>query len=147
MTEKSTLRSKVRAWFTPARIRLLLALVPVTAVGLMSKMVHIPHMAWIHNSLGGLLYVVFFILLLLLIFPSWKPLYAALTVFLFTSALEFAQLIHHPFLEAVRATRPGRALIGSTFNPADFTWYLAGAILGFLLVRLLLPPPASVSGR
>jgi len=119
------------------RKKLLLSLVIIAITGILSKMIHINTMPWINNSLGGSLYVVFFIFLVLFAFPGWRPLYVSFTVFALTSVLEITQILKYPFLEKIRATFIGHSLIGSTFNPLDFLWYLGGAIVALILIKLL----------
>ncbi|NQX03098.1 DUF2809 domain-containing protein [bacterium] len=44
--------------------------------------------------------------------------------------VEFSQLYHAPWIDAVRATRPGHLVLGSTFNWPDLPAYAAGVALG-----------------
>lgn len=53
----------------------------------------------------------------------------------FAWAIEFLQLYHAPWIDAVRGTLPGRLVLGSTFNPPDLLAYVAGVALGALLER------------
>ncbi|NOU18337.1 MAG: DUF2809 domain-containing protein [Bacteroidales bacterium] len=91
---------------------------------------------FIQNHLGGVIYVVFWILFFSIIFPKFSILKLSIGVFLVTSAIEFTQLIHTPFLDSLREHFVIRALMGSTFNPFDFIWYLVGALLGYLTISL-----------
>lgn len=45
-------------------------------------------------------------------------------------AVEFSQLYHAPWIDAVRATRLGRLVLGSTFNAPDLPAYALGIALG-----------------
>ena len=60
----------------------------------------------------------------------------ASTTFLFLTALtfawgvEFSQLYHSPWIDAVRATLPGRLALGSTFNWPDLPAYGLGIAVG-----------------
>ncbi len=45
-------------------------------------------------------------------------------------AVEFLQLHHGAWLEAVRSTRLGRLALGSTFNPPDLIAYAVGISIG-----------------
>ncbi len=92
---------------------------------------------YVHDHLGGIIYEVFFILLVLWVVPGLSPLVTAVIVFSFTSGLEFLQLWKPPFLEAVRNTILGEALIGSSFSWADFPWYITGCVAGWLAGRKL----------
>lgn len=55
---------------------------------------------------------------------------AALT---FCFAVEFSQLYHAPWIDAIRDTRLGALAIGSTFNAPDLVAYAAGVAVGFLI--------------
>jgi hypothetical protein len=58
-----------------------------------------------------------------------------LGVFLVTSALEFLQLWHPPFLQLIRSTFLGQTLIGTSFTWWDFPYYFFGCVLGWFGVR------------
>lgn len=88
---------------------------------------------WIANHAGGVLYVLAWVFLILLIVPSVRPITVCAGVLLGTCAIEFLQLWHAEPLEVVRATFPGRILLGNTFSWADFPAYVVGATLGLVL--------------
>jgi hypothetical protein len=44
--------------------------------------------------------------------------------------VEFLQLYHAPCIDAIRATRPGRLVLGTTFNAPDLLAYPVGIALG-----------------
>lgn len=44
--------------------------------------------------------------------------------------VEFSQLYHTPWIDAARATMPGKLILGSTFNPPDLPAYGIGILLG-----------------
>lgn len=115
------------------RIRVLIALALITPVGLATKIYDGPAAWWVRDYLGGVLYVVFWILAVLWIRPGWSPRRVAPGVLLVTCALEFLQLWHPPFLEAIRSAAVGRALIGTTFVWWDLPHYVVGAVLGAVL--------------
>ena len=56
----------------------------------------------------------------------------ALITFCFCCAVEFTQLYHAPWIDAVRGTRLGALVLGATFNWPDLLAYGAGIILGCL---------------
>jgi hypothetical protein len=72
-----------------------------------------------------------------LIWPRLAPGWVALGVLVATCLLEVLQLWQPAWLQAVRATLPGRLVLGSTFSPSDFWYYLIGAGLGWLGLRWL----------
>ena len=110
-----------------SRARLALALAVVVPLGFATKLTDTE---LVRGYLGGVFYVVFWILLVLVAWPRLRPSSVAVAVFLVTCALEAAQLWHPPRLEEVRATFLGHALLGSTFAWWDFPCYALGAALG-----------------
>ena len=117
------------------RGRYLAALAVVTPLGFLTKFYTGPGAEWVANHAGGFLYVVFWIALVLALAPHLSGALVATSVLAATCALEFAQLWHPPFLEQIRATFLGHALLGSTFGWSDFAYYVAGALVGSSLTR------------
>ncbi|MEU7742214.1 DUF2809 domain-containing protein [Nonomuraea sp. NPDC049158] len=68
---------------------------------------------------GDALYTVLIYLLVVLVLPRVRPLWAALGATALSWAIEFAQLWEIPPLL--------QPLLGSTFNPPDLFWYAVGA--------------------
>lgn len=64
------------------------------------------------------------------LFPRSSTLLVALLALAFSWAVEFSQLYHAPWIDAVRATLPGRLVLGSTFNWPDLPAYAFGIALG-----------------
>lgn len=114
---------------------LLLVLCLVIPLGLYTKVYNGPGWIWSVNYGGGIFYELFFCILAALIVPSAGAVRIGIIVFSATAALEFLQLWHPPFLEAVRSLWLGRTLIGTTFSLLDFPHYAAGCFLGVLLIR------------
>jgi hypothetical protein len=100
-----------------------------------SKLYQGPGQSWVRGQAGGTLYVVFWILAALLVWPRLPARIVAVAVLALTSILEVLQLWQAPALVAIRNTFIGHALIGSTFSPWDLPYYLLGAILGVVLAR------------
>jgi len=46
--------------------------------------------------------------------------------------VEFAQLYHAPWIDAVRSTRIGYLALGTTFNPMDLVAYAVGVAAGWM---------------
>ena len=62
--------------------------------------------------------------------PRASTLTVALLALTFAWGVEFSQLYHAPWLDAVRATLPGRLVLGNTFNWPDLPAYALGIGLG-----------------
>ena len=123
----------------------LLFLAGVILLGLYSKFYRGWYADWINNSVGGVLYVVFWCGLFDLILSQRTPKGIALSVLLVTSLLEIMQLARHASLEYVRSFFWGRTLIGTTFAATDFIYYIIGSFLGYFWVRWIRQRGVSIS--
>jgi hypothetical protein len=88
------------------------------------------------DGIGGAAYVIFFVVALAIISQASSATRITLIVLTLTCVLEFLQLWHPLWLEQIRRTLLGRALLGTTFGWTDFPPYFAGAVIGWALVRL-----------
>jgi hypothetical protein len=119
----------------------LASLVVIVPVGFYSKVYRGPGAYWVNTSLDGVFYEIFWCLFLALALSRARPQRIAIGVLTATCILEFLQLWHPPFLEAIRATFSGRAIIGTTFDWSDFPYYFIGSALGwFWLIQLRRKP-------
>ena len=109
----------------------LLSLIIIVPVGFAVKFYSGPGSSWANNSLAGVFYEIFWCLVVFFIRPRTRPVTIAALVFIITCALEFLQLWHPPFLQALRATFLGRAVLGTTFVWADFPYYVIGSAVGW----------------
>ncbi len=119
------------------RFRIFAFIVLIAILGFGSKFYSGTASSWANNSLAGLFYETFWCLVIFMINPRVRALPIASWVFIITSVLEFMQLWHPEFLEIIRSTFIGSALIGTSFNWLDFPYYLAGCILGATMIRYL----------
>lgn len=119
------------------RLIILLVLIFVIPIGFSTKFYSGPAEEWINNSVGGLIYEVFWCLVLFFLFPKSKPFRIALWVFIITCCLEFLQLWHPFFLETIRNTFIGKTLLGSSFNWFDFPYYIVGSATGYYFMQLI----------
>jgi hypothetical protein len=124
----------------------LLSLALITPLGFYTKIYQGPGAPWVHEHLGGVLYVVFWCLVLVLVFRKTQPWKIAPGVLLVTCGLEFLQLWHPLFLEYLRSYYIGRTILGTTFDWYDFPYYFAGWIIGWLWLKWL-PGPNPVNSQ
>lgn len=117
--------------------RIIVALSIVTPLGFASKWYNGPASWWSNDYGGGILYEVFWCLAAILLFPRASAIITASTVFVITCFLETLQLWHPPFLESIRSTFLGSALIGATFAWWDFPHYFIGCTLGWYLISIV----------
>ena len=111
--------------------RVLIALLLVIPLGLLIKYAP-PHALrhWGRWHGGAVVYQVFWVLVAGWCWPRAPVWRIGVAVFAANCLLEFSQLWHPPWLQAVRRTLPGRMLLGTTFDPSDFPYYAAGSALG-----------------
>lgn len=116
----------------------LISLAIIIPLGFCTKIYSGPASDWVQNSLGGVLYVIFWSLLFSIPFSgsaSWK---IALAVLLATCILEVMQLWHPPFLEAIRSTFLGRTLLGNSFSWLDLIHYVIGFLISWGVLKTLM---------
>jgi hypothetical protein len=121
-------------FFSTKRLILLLSLMLITPLGFLTKFYTGPADTWINNSLGGLLYEIFWCSVFAFIFVRSRPVKIATWVLIITCILEFLQLWHPSFLKYLRANFIGRTILGNSFNWTDFPYYFVGSFLGYLLL-------------
>ena len=129
--DADTLRCK------PYRIALLVGMVCIIPLGYFvrfSKGLNAPLLQDIGGSLAYQILLMFGIAFL---FPRLSLAKCALGVFAFSCAVEFLQLWQAPFILEIRATWPGRVILGTTFNGWDFPPYALGCFLGWIVLREL----------
>jgi hypothetical protein len=100
--------------------------IPVIPLGLATKAYTGIFEGWFHNYAGGIVYEIFWILLISLLFPQIQPVKIALGIFIATSVLEFLQLWQPAWLQTLRATFAGKTLLGGVFSWWDFPHYALG---------------------
>lgn len=120
---------------TRYRVSLIVLLVLIALLGNWLRF-HVPVSAGSRDAFGGAAYVIFFVVAVATMTPASSATRMALIVLAVTCLLEFLQLWHPLWLEQIRRTFPGRALLGTTFDRTDFPPYFAGALIGWALVRL-----------
>ena len=115
----------------------LISILIIVPLGIYSKFYSGQAARWVNNSLGGVLYVIFWCLFAFLFLSNTKPWKIATAVFASTCFLEFLQLWHPPFLEVLRSNFMGRTILGTTFTWSDFPYYLVGCGIGWLWMKSL----------
>jgi hypothetical protein len=117
---------------------ILLSLCVVTPTGFLFKNYSGPAAWWFNNYGAGVFYEVFWCLVVFFFLRSEKhTTHISVSVFVVTCLLETLQLWQPPFLQHLRSTFLGAALLGTTFVWWDFPHYLLGCLLGWLWMRAL----------
>jgi hypothetical protein len=116
----------------------------VTPAGFMFKLYRGPGHIWFNNYGASVLYEIFWCMVIFFFcFRKSAVTKIAAGVFLATSFIEVLQLWHPWFLQQVRSTFLGGALLGSTFVWWDFPHYVLGCLIGWLWMRAIskrIPP-------
>jgi hypothetical protein len=115
-----------------SRNRLLYAAlaVAVVAAGLLWRASFMPLPPFLSKYGGDALWALMVFVGFGFLFHRASTLVAALLALTFSWGVEFSQLYHAPWIDAVRATLPGRLVLGSTFNWPDLPAYALGVVLG-----------------
>lgn len=117
------------------QLAVIFSLIVITPIGFLTKAYHGIAAHWVNDSFSGLLYVIFWCLVVYFLLPNASPKKIAFWVFIVTDLLEIAQLWHPPFLEYLRSFYLGKVLLGTTFTWSDFLYYAAGALIGYGWLR------------
>lgn len=121
--------------FSATRLRSCIALLIIIPLGFASKFYTGPGAWWFNNYAGGIFYEIFWCFAAILFLPYASAFWVACSVLAATCSLEFLQLWHPSFLESVRSTFIGSALIGTTFVWWDFPHYVIGCFAGWLMIK------------
>lgn len=115
-----------------ARIRPLyvLLVIAVVAAGLFWRSGIIPLPQWLSNSGGDALWALMVFVGFGFLLPRTSTLALALLALGVAWGVEFSQLYRAPWIDAVRATIPGRLVLGNTFYGPDLIAYAVGVSLG-----------------
>ncbi|MCX8107816.1 MAG: DUF2809 domain-containing protein [Verrucomicrobiae bacterium] len=102
----------------------------VLAVGLVwrSAVLNLPE--FVSKYGGDVLWSMFVFLVVALLLPRRTTTVGAVVARIVSAAVEFSQLYHAPWIDAVRASRIGALVLGTKFNPPDLIAYAVGICLG-----------------
>jgi len=106
--------------------------VGVIACGLLWRSGLIPLPQWLSNNGGDALWALMVFAGFGFLLPRASTLSVALLALTFSWGVEFSQLYHAPWIDSVRATIPGKLVLGNTFNWPDLPAYAVGVVLGVL---------------
>ena len=106
--------------------------VAVVAVGLLWRSGLIPLPPDLSNYGGDALWALMVFTGFGFLLSRVSTVMVALLALTFAWGVEFSQLYHAPWIDAIRATIPGRLVLGNTFNWLDLPSYAVGIALGAL---------------
>lgn len=120
------------------RVWVLVSLCVVTPLGFWLPQYDGPGKVWFNYYATGIIYEIFWCLVIFFFWPRReKATKIAVTVFAVTCVLEVLQLWHPAFLEKIRSTFLGSALIGTCFVWCQFPHYILGCLIGWLWLRIM----------
>jgi hypothetical protein len=118
---------------------ILLSLCIVTPLGFSFKFYRGFNIRWFHDYGAGVMYEIFWCLVLFLFWPKKQNITKiTIGVFCITCFFEVLQLWHPWFLEHVRSTFFGKALLGTTFVWWDFPHYLLGCLISWVWMKAII---------
>jgi hypothetical protein len=115
------------------------------AAGLGSRAVTLPW--WLAKNAGDALYATMIYFVIGFVRPRaswWRVAIAALA---WCFAVEGLQAVHVRWLDDLRATLPGRLVLGQGFHAFDLVCYIAGVALAIAIELITPPPPRAASPR
>ncbi len=128
-----TPRTTVSRSFQRSRLLYANLMVQVVMIGLLWRSRFLPLPATAAKYGGDALWAVVIFVGLGILFRSASTMRLALIALCFAWAVEFSQLYHAPWIDTVRATLPGRLVLGSTFNWPDLPAYATGIAMAAFL--------------
>lgn len=122
---------------TTPRSRLLttLGIAAVIALGLASRRWPWLLPAWLGKYPGDALWATMVFFCWAWVLPAASTLRLAALALGTAWLVEFSQLVHTPWLDAIRQTTPGHLALGSTFTWVDLPAYAVGVLLGVAVDR------------
>jgi hypothetical protein len=107
----------------------------VVAAGLLWRSGLIPLPQWVSNNGGDSLWALMVFVGFGFLLPRASMLKLALLALGVAWGVEFSQLYHAPWIDASRATIPGKLVLGNTFHWPDLAAYVVGIVPGALVER------------
>ncbi len=101
------------------------------AVGLFSRSAYVPDI--IYPYLGDALYALMLYFLLAFLFPKLSCVQTMIISISICFSIEVSQLYQANWMQELRATLPGRLILGHGFLWSDLIAYIIGGIIGFFL--------------
>jgi len=121
-------------WIMSYRDSLFLTILVITPLGYFVRFLADTY--WT-STFGAIAYQILCISVVQFIAPKVSLRGTAIGVFIFACVIEALQLWKPPWLQTIRATFPGRLILGDTFLWDDFPPYVVGCMIGWGWVSVL----------
>jgi len=127
------------------RSRLLCAVLAfgVIVLGLASRRYALLLPSFLRKSAGDSLWALMVFLLCGMLFPCRSTRWIAAVAMTFSACIEFSQIYHAPWIDAIRAYPLGHLILGSGFAWADMLSYAEGIAVGIVVETLLTRMPVA----
>ena len=89
--------------------------------------------SWMHLYVGDVLWTTLFYFIFRFLFIHKTLNFSLLVAIAWSYAIEFLQLYHRPWIDAIRNTTLGGLLLGYSFLWSDLVCYVIGACLGYFI--------------
>ena len=122
-------------WTKPTRHRVYCAVCAacIVALGLIWRSDHPSLPPFLRKYGGDALWAALVFNLVALVKPLWSSFHVGIWAFGIACAVGISQLYHAPWIDALRGTRLGALILGSTFNWPDIPAYAVGVALAMIL--------------
>ncbi|MFM7181661.1 MAG: DUF2809 domain-containing protein [Verrucomicrobiales bacterium] len=104
----------------------------VVATGLFWRSGILPLPGWLSNNGGDAFWALMVFFGFGFLLPRARTAHIALLSLAFAWGIEFFQLYQAPWINSIRATIPGKLILGSTFHWTDLIAYALGIVMGVL---------------
>ncbi len=115
-----------------SRVIYLVVALAVVAIGLLWRSRFLPLPPSVSNHGGDAMWALMVFVGFGFLLPHASTMTNALMALTFAWGVEFSQLYHAPWIDSIRATLPGRLVLGNTFYWLDLIAYAVGIALGAL---------------
>ena len=124
--------------FAKGRLRSIIAVALVIAVGLPTRLAPEVMPAFMVNYGGDVLWALMIFLLFNILLPTPKTRQIALLALAVTWGIEFSQLYQADWINTIRNVKIGGLILGYTFLWSDLLCYVGGIAVGVLLEKYVL---------
>jgi hypothetical protein len=118
--------------FLKKRFRYFILIVAIIAAGLLSR-----RSTLIPLWIGDMLYALMMYFIMRFLFLLRKPMFIFLLSLSICVAIEISQLLHADWINNIRATLPGRLILGQGFLWSDLIAYATGGVFGIAIDTII----------
>ncbi len=121
------------AFLRRSRLPYACAAILVIGPGLFTRSRWMPRPNFVAEYGGDTLWALLVFWIVCFLFPAMSTARVAIAAGIFSAAIEFSQILHAPWLDALRSTLFGRLVLGQGFLWSDLVCYAAGIAIGVLI--------------